>query len=175
MTNWPEILTQHGGIVWKTIRRLIEDDADARDCFQEVFVAALEFTQTRTVRNWPGFLKRLATTRALDLLRKRLRTAVVRRTLNSIAEPSSPSLPPCSVAEENELLDQLRAALAILPTDQAEVCCLRHLEGFTYEQIAEELGVTVNHVGVLLHRAKSQLQVQLAKFAPFNPQAENDR
>lgn len=175
MTDWPQVLTQHGGIVWKTVRRLIGDDAESSDCFQETFVVALEYSRKHSVRNWPGLLKRLATVRALDHLRKRMRTAtrpLLERGLDGL---SSPQRPPSSIAEENELFDELRAALAALPTDQAEVCCLRYLENMSYEQISEQLCVTVNHVGVLLHRAKSSLQVRLAAFAPVacdNPENE---
>lgn len=68
------------------------------------------------------------------------------------------------MAEENELFDHLRRALAKMPADQADACCLRFLEMMSYEEIADELGLTVNHVGVLLHRAKSALQTQLADF-----------
>jgi RNA polymerase sigma-70 factor (ECF subfamily) len=166
MTDWPEILEQHGGIVWKTVRRLIGNDADAGCCFQETFVAALEFSQKHSVRNWPGLLKRLATARALDHLRKRMRAATKSLWDRGLGELASPVRPPSSIAEENELFDQLRSALAALPPDQAEVCCLRYLEEMSYEQISEQLGATVNHVGVLLHRAKSSLQVRLAAFAP---------
>jgi RNA polymerase sigma factor (sigma-70 family) len=56
--------------------------------------------------------------------------------------------------------------LADLDGPQAQVFCLACLEGFSYEQIAEELGVTVNHVGVLLHRARSSLQERLSAHRP---------
>jgi RNA polymerase sigma-70 factor, ECF subfamily len=164
MTEWPEVLQQYGGIVWKTVRRLINDDADASDCFQETFVAAIEFSRKQPVQNWPGLLKRLATIRALDHLRKRFRSAAQPLIPEELAElVSSATLPP-SVAEEHELFDKLRSALSAMPSDQAQACCLRYLESMSYEQIAAELGVTINHVGVLLHRAK--LQIELAAFAP---------
>ena len=166
MIDWPEILREHGGIVWKTVRRLINDDADASDCFQETFVAALEFCRKRPVQNWPGLLKRLATIRALDHLRKRMRTTTRRLIDEELDEFPNSAKPPQSIAEENELFDHLRVALANMPPDQAEACCLRYLESMSYEQIAAALGVTVNHVGVLLHRVKSVLQVRLAAFAP---------
>ena len=39
-----------------------------------------------------------------------------------------------------------------------EACCLRFLEDLSYGEIAEELKITVNHVGVLLNRAKVALR-----------------
>ena len=84
-------------------------------------------------------------------------------------------MPPPAVAEENELFHQLREGLAELPADQAEACCLRFLESLSYEQIADELDVTVNHVGVLLHRAKLSLKNRLAAFAPVSDESEVNR
>jgi DNA-directed RNA polymerase specialized sigma24 family protein len=71
--DWPEIVQQHGPIVWKTVYRLLSNEADAADCFQNAFMAALDVSRTQTVRNWPGLLKRLATTSALERLRQRYR------------------------------------------------------------------------------------------------------
>jgi RNA polymerase sigma-70 factor (ECF subfamily) len=177
MTDWAEILGEYGDIVWRTVRRLLDDDADAGDCFQETFVAALEFSRNHPVRNWPGLLKRLATARALDQLRKRIRTSAVQLSADDALANniSCPRKSPSTMAEQNELFDQLRNVLAAMPPDQAEVCCLRFLENLSYEQIAEELGLTVNHVGVLLHRVKSLLRVRLAAFAPVTHyQAESE-
>ena len=41
------------------------------------------------------------------------------------------------------------------PVEKALVTLL--LEDFTYEQIAEATGITANHVGVMLHRARKKL------------------
>lgn len=166
MPDWPEILATHGGIVWKTVRRIVDNDHDARDCFQETFVAAWEYSQKHDVSNWPGLLKRLATVRALGHLRAQLRTNRVRWSDQQSQEATCSQRPPSIFVEENELHDRLRQALATMPPDQAEVCCLRYVEMLSYEEISQQLGVTVNHVGVLLHRAKSVLQTQLAEFRP---------
>ena len=71
MTDWPQIIAAYGGIAWKTARRLLNNDADAADCFQETFVAAFVLSRTQTIQNWPGLVTRLATRRELDRLRKR--------------------------------------------------------------------------------------------------------
>lgn len=166
MPDWPEILATHGGIVWKTVRRLVDNDDDARDCFQETFVAAWEYSRKNEVGNWPGLLKRMATVQALDHLRRQLRkTAGPLLEQRSIERTRLPRLP-STVAEENELFERLRSALATMPADQAAACCLRFLELLSYDEISEQLGVTVNHVGVLLHRARSTLQTELAEFRP---------
>ena len=41
MVNWDNIVAQHGPLVWRTAYRLVGCDADAADCYQEAFAAAL--------------------------------------------------------------------------------------------------------------------------------------
>ena len=40
------------------------------------------------------------------------------------------------------------------------------LEDLTYEQIAEATGISANHVGVMLHRAKKKLSGLMMEEAP---------
>ena len=40
------------------------------------------------------------------------------------------------------------------------------LEGFNYDEIAGQLRITVNHVGVLLNRARTFLRARLAAHQP---------
>src|SRR5438270_871168 len=73
MTDWSQIVQEHGPMVWRTARRLLDNDADAGDCFQRTFVSALEFARKEAVRNWAALLQRLVTARALECLRQRRR------------------------------------------------------------------------------------------------------
>ena len=69
---------------------------------------------------------------------------------------------PGQEAEADELAERLRAALAQLPADQAEVFCLSCLDKLSYREIGERLRLTTNAVGVLLHRARQRLRELLA-------------
>ncbi|MFN9940827.1 MAG: RNA polymerase sigma factor, partial [bacterium] len=60
-TDWTAIVHEHGAAVWRLARRILGDEADAGDCFQETFVAALSASRAAPVANWPGFLRRLCT------------------------------------------------------------------------------------------------------------------
>jgi RNA polymerase sigma-70 factor (ECF subfamily) len=166
MTNLSQIVQQHGPIVWKTIRRLVNHDADGADCFQRTFVSALQVSCTQAVHNWPGLLKRLATARALEFLRQRYLDAKRLTTLVDDSAVDRRAVGPVQAAESSELAEHLRLALAELDVRQAQVFCLACLEGFSYREIADELGLTVSHVGVLLNRAKSGLREQLQAHGP---------
>ena len=64
--------------------------------------------------------------------------------------------------EDAELADRLREALATLPPRQAEAFCLHCLDDLSYRAIAAELGISVDAVGLLLHRARARLRVLMA-------------
>ena len=158
MTDWKTIVDQYGQLVWATVFRLVGNHADASDCFQETFLEAVRVARREPVREWTALLRHLATVRALDLLRVRCRQ---RNRVDALADPDSlvsRAAGPRQEAEADELADRLRAALAQLPRQQAEVFCLSCLDHATYGEIGEWLEITVSAVGVLLHRARRRLQ-----------------
>ena len=53
-------------------------------------------------------------------------------------------------------------ALGQLPERQAEVFCLHALEGWEHAEIAKQMRITSDAVGVLLHRARARLRELLA-------------
>ena len=165
MTDWEAIVEREGPAVWRTVYRLLGRRADAEDCFQETFLAALRLWGRQPVRHPRAALQRLATARAVDRLRRRYRGATreARADWDTLANPA-PS--PQQQARAAELAQRLREALARLPGKQADVFCLHCLEGWAYAEVARELGVSVDAVGVMLHRARARLRVALAAWDP---------
>ena len=154
--DWPAMVRDFGPLVWKTASRLLHNEADVSDCFQETFVSALEFSRKQTVTNWPGLLQRIATARALDVLRRRGRNRIVADNDLDDRHPSrNPG--PAQQAEDADLAERLRRALTDLPAQQSQAFCLRHLDGMDYVEIASQMQITVDAAGSLLHRARARL------------------
>ncbi len=166
MTDWDDIVTRHGRVVWETAWRMLGNHADALDCYQETLLGAMEVAQRETVRDWPALLRRLATARALDLLRSRYRRAGRSRPLANESSVVSPQPGPRQLAEADDLLERLRAELAELPDRQADVFCLVALEGMSYRQVADRLELNTSAVGMLLSRARKQLRRRFASVEP---------
>ena len=164
MTDWREILSEHGEVVWQTVYRLLGNHADASDCFQKVFLDAVQVTRRERVQQWPALLRQMATARAIDLLRDRYRRRSRSEPMAAAAETTADTPLPEQEAEAAELSDHLRLALTRLPDGQAEAFCLRCVEGMSYEEIAKRLEVETNHVGVLLNRARTRLRQLLDRF-----------
>jgi RNA polymerase sigma-70 factor (ECF subfamily) len=159
--DWQAIVTDYGPVVWQTAYRLLGHHADTADCFQETFLAAFEVSCRQPVRNVPGLLVRLATTRAIDRLRQKNRHEKHQEDAPDRCDCTSDRPDPASHLQTREQTWQLRQAIGQLPPQEAKIFCLRYLSEMSYRQIARELNMRVNAVGVSLHRARAKLREAL--------------
>lgn len=173
MPNWSEVIEKHGPLVWMVIRRLVSQEADAADCFQEVFTAALQLSRKQKILSWTATLRHLATVKAMDCLRKKYRNSAIQ----SVSIPSeivdSRGYSPDSNAITGELADALRMSLACIDPRQAEIFCMVCLEAMTYQEASVVVGIQENHVGVLLNRARTALKQRLQAHAPTSRSLAN--
>ena len=170
MTDWQAVVGRHSGSVWRTAYRLLGNHDEAADCFQDTFLTALELSRREKVRNWSALLTRLATCRALDRLRQRLRRCGHEEDLADWTAVPCRNPSPVQQAQAAELGARLRKALAELPPVQAEVFALRCLNELSYRDIARQLDLKENAVGVLLHRARNRLRELLAPAPARKPE-----
>jgi RNA polymerase sigma-70 factor (ECF subfamily) len=168
MIDWDEVVRKFGPLVWRTTYRLLRNEADSADCFQQTFLAAFQLAAKETIRQWPAALVRLATARAIERLRSKLGPSSKRvEALDQSPEPTGDlSTDPVIAANEAELSEALRLALGKIDATQAQVFCLACLDDLAYREIGKQLGIKENHVGVLLHRAKAALRQELQAFDP---------
>ena len=164
MTDWNSIVRANTPLVWGTAWRLLGNQADAADCFQETFLAALEASRREPVRHWPALLARIATTRAVDRLRRRRRRSEVNGDAVGWETFPAPQAGPAKTAQDHELGARLRRILAELSEPQGTVFSLRFLSEWSNEEIARELGMTANAVAVMIHRTRGHLKERLASL-----------
>jgi RNA polymerase sigma-70 factor (ECF subfamily) len=156
--DWQLIVRKHGPGVWQTAYRLLGNETDAADCFQETFLCALEASRRQQVRNFSAFLVQVATSRAINQLRKRCREHQQNGAGADFASLPASNPGPSQQAHERDLVVRLREALGQLPQQEAEVLCLRYLYDMSYRQIGKTVGVKTGTAGVLLHRARARLR-----------------
>ncbi len=175
MPDWDALLAREGRSVWTTAYRILGNRDEADDCFQEAFLDAWKVAERgRPVRHWRGLLIRLVTARAVDRLRARLRRGRAEPVDDWESVPGvTPS--PTQPLEDAELPARLRWALAQLPAKQAEAFCLHALDGWSYLEIARQLGASTDAVGVLLHRARRRLRTLMSPTSPEPGVRESDR
>jgi RNA polymerase sigma-70 factor (ECF subfamily) len=169
--DWGRIVAEHGPAVWATVLRILQHHEDAQDCYQQVFLDALRSARRGTAQNWAGLLVSIATRRAIDRLRERIAARKrrvelpVSKALGSQAFSAQSFLADGPV-REMELRDALRAGLAALPEKQAVAFWLRSVEELSYAEIAAQLEIDANQVGVLIHRARAALRCCFADDQP---------
>jgi RNA polymerase sigma factor (sigma-70 family) len=122
LTDWHRFVREHGPAVYGTAWRILAHAADAEDVVQDVFLEAHRLHRKQAVRHWPALLRRMATCRALDRLRRR-QPAKSLTGLRLVAPGGGPDME----ASARELEERLLRALSRLPARAAEVFCLRRV------------------------------------------------
>lgn len=171
MIDWDRIVEQDGPAVWRICWRLLCNRADAEEAFQETFIAAVELSRRQPLATPRAILQHLATARSIDRLRSRQRRRNRQETVDDerLNEERAPGAAPQQDAEASELSSALRSALTELPPKQSECFTLHAIEGWSYQEIAERLGISIDHVGVLIHRARGKLRKLLARYGSTEP------
>jgi RNA polymerase sigma-70 factor (ECF subfamily) len=146
----------HGPMVAGICWRILGHRADAEDAMQDTFLQACQLAARESIHNWPGLLRRLATTCALARLRKRRSTSPFVEELVSREESPIESL------QRKELHARLRTAIANLPPREAEVFCLRYLENLSHEEIVLTLHLPYAAVTSAIYRARKRLETVFA-------------
>jgi RNA polymerase sigma factor (sigma-70 family) len=114
MTDWDQMVRQHGPVVFATAWRILSHAADAEDVVQKVFLQGYQVQQVEVVRCWEALLRQMASYRALDRLRQRRRTVPLDGSPLACEGDNSEE-----AGVERELADCLRDAIASLPPREA--------------------------------------------------------
>ena len=160
MIDWDRVVREDGPAAWRTACRILGNRQDAQECVQDAFAEAIELSRREAIGNCRALLLRVVTTRSLDRLRRRYRRRAVELTEDCPLPDRNPQ--PSQHAQDAELLDRLREALPDLPPQQSQAFVLHCVEDWSYQQIADHLGVSVGAVGMLLLRARARLKELLA-------------
>ena len=164
--SWDEIVARHSDRVYRLAYRLTGNRPDAEDLTQEVFVRVFRSLHTYTPGTFEGWLHRITTNLFLDQARRKQRIR-----FDALPEDADNRLPSAAVGPETASMDQqfdadVEAALAVLPADFRAAVVLCDVEGLSYEEIADVLGVKMGTVRSRIHRGRAMLRKELAHRAP---------
>ncbi len=163
----PEALAaEHGASLARLAYRLTGNRADAEDLVQETYVRALRALERFTPGSVDAWLRRIATNLFLDSARRRAKLR-----FDPLAEDAEERLAATGDGPERSfefahLNADVAAALLELAPDFRVAVVLCDLEGFSYEEIAETLGLKLGTVRSRIHRGRTQLRASLAHRDP---------
>ena len=165
------IVRAHQDRVYAFCLRMLSDREDALDVAQEVFLSAYRnlagFRGEASLSTW---LLRIAANRALNRIRQRAtRGAREVMSIEPQADGDSPFQPsgreedrPDRMVESRETRKILEAAIANLDEDSRMLVLLSDVEGLSYEELSEAVGIPLGTVKSRLHRARMALRKMLA-------------
>ncbi len=169
------LVDRHAPALFRSALALSASRSDAEDICQETFVAAFKSLKTfdgrASVKTW---LTRILTRRAATLWSKErhARHAVsLDRDVSSQdgarRELGGPLAGEVSVAPSTWVVDQrldLLEAIRALAPEFRQAITLREIEGLSYQEIADSLGIPRGTVESRIHRARAELRRKLSGY-----------
>jgi RNA polymerase sigma-70 factor (ECF subfamily) len=150
-------LEEHRGILVKVARSFAPAPADAADLLQEMrlqlWMSITSFAGQAKPSTW---IYRVCLNTALTWRRGRDRRDQHLEPDADITHLPAAAASPAEQAGDEELLNELYAGIHALPMFDRALMLLA-LDGLAYREIAEITGLTENHVGVSLTRARQRL------------------
>ncbi|MCH7743299.1 MAG: RNA polymerase sigma factor [Proteobacteria bacterium] len=158
--------------VFGLCRRLLNSMPLAEDATQETFMRAYRnFDSYDNKQPFWQWIASIANNHCIDLLRRRGRIQKLfgdeEVELELCESPGKQALIELIEAEDTSTLN---AAIAQLPDKYRVPLVLAYFNDSSYEQIAADLSISRNHVGVLLLRAKQHLRSSMADVGSREPQ-----
>jgi RNA polymerase sigma-70 factor (ECF subfamily) len=164
--TWEEIVEGQSDRVYRLAFRLTGNRHDAEDLTQEVFVRVFRSLSTYQPGTLEGWIHRITTNLFLDQARRKQRIRFDALSDEAAGRLTS-ALPTPDVHHLDRLFDDdVEAALSSLAPDFRAAVVLCDVEGLTYEEIADVLGLKLGTVRSRIHRGRAQLRQALAHRAP---------
>ncbi len=156
-------LGEHKGLMFKVVKAYAASPQDRDDLFQEILLQLWS-----SIRSFQGNAKettwiyRVALNTALVWKRTEKRKRKRSRTEFLDIQEISQAKGDCDELSQNQhVLDQVYNSIRQLPKSESSIVLL-YLDGLSYDEMADVLGISKSNVGVRLNRAKKKL-AQLLK------------
>jgi len=139
----------------------LKDVQEAEDAVQDVMAGIwarrAEWPQWNNI---PAYCMTATRNNCLDRLRRRRMVAVEPERASLI---SSSDKDPYEQVTNKEMIHRIRQCMDRLPSNQQQVIRLREMEGFSYNEIAEVLDMTLDQVKINLFRGRNAIKKTITK------------
>jgi RNA polymerase sigma factor (sigma-70 family) len=165
--DWTDVFARHDHWLRTVVRARLGEPQAVDEVMQEVYLAAVKqqapLLDADKVAPW---LYRLAVRQSLIYRRKQGRR---RKLVDRYAQRFQPSqsdrqeIDPLEWLLAEERREQVRDAVARLSGADAEILMLKYNENWSYQKLAEQLGISCSAVEARLHRARRRLREALTQ------------
>ncbi len=167
-----ELIRRYERPVFSLIFRMVRNREQAEDLSQETFIKVLNAIQSyRPEYKFSSWVFKIANNAAIDFLRKR---ELDTRSLDGSPHADTPELIEATALQiggrgesqldevaNRELGGMIEGAIGQLRPEYRSCILLRHVDGRSYEEIAEMLNLPLGTVKTYIHRARNELRILL--------------
>lgn len=163
--------------VYTLAYRIMGESHSAADVVQDAFILAYRRLDSYRGGSFRAWLMRIATNTAYDELRRRKRRPAT--AFDDLPGAESDDGPPVSadtptpeqVVQQGELQHAIQQCITALGDDQRLILVMSDVEGFSYQEIADQLGVQLGTVKSRLSRARTSVRHCLQAVGELLPAA----
>lgn len=148
-SHFNDVFLARRTILLRTLQRMVRNPSTAEDLLQETYLRVTRALGERAIDHLEPFVFQTARNLALDHLRANrihARTIVDDAPLADIYNVVAPDAALEDAAHANRVLQSLNASLEKLTPRQQKIFTLSRLNGCSYLEIAEQLGVSASTV-----------------------------
>jgi len=164
---WDQIVRQHWRKVFNLAYKFVGRHDEAEDLTQDIFLKIFKALRTFDRRaNFQTWLISISRNLCIDHYRsvRKERETMARDVDASELSPVSRERSPLSQLEQVDLKQIIRQALAELPPALRQAVVLRDLQEFSYQEIADQLGLPEGTVKSRINRGRFELARQLRRL-----------
>jgi RNA polymerase sigma-70 factor (ECF subfamily) len=180
-----ELVVRHQRRVYAVALGIVKDRDLAWDVSQDAFVRVHQhLSEFRDEASFATWIHRITARIAIDVLRKERpsRRSDVADVPEPVLQEAAPGVlatalgtNPQETVLRRELAGRLSEALGQLPDVHRTVLVLREMDGLSYEELAERLGIPRGTVMSRLFHARKKMQALLAGYAGIDAPGAGDR
>ena len=150
-------LKDHTGLILKVVRGSAEAPHDREDLFQDVLVNLwASISRFRGEAKETTWIYRVAFNTALGWQRNEHRRRRKHESFSQILMETTTSVDSTASTDGQEVVEKLYVAIRRLTKVDATLA-LMHLDGLSYQEMSDVLGISENYIGVKLNRIRKQL------------------
>ena len=168
-----ELISRYERPVFSLIFRMVRDKETAEDLAQETFIKVLNNIDRYLPEfKFSSWLFKIANNITIDFLRRRqIDTISIEGAPDAVTAESkrataialaSGGESPLQELESKELGEQIERAIGKLRPEYRACILLRHVEDYSYDEIAEIVKLPLGTVKTYIHRARAELREHLA-------------
>jgi RNA polymerase sigma-70 factor (ECF subfamily) len=157
------ILLRFEGDLLRYAHRIVGNEEQARDVVQETFFKLWRKDRAEIDGHLVEWLYTVCRNQAVDVRRKEQRMQTHAEETLAVHVSAAPS--PSMLAERRDSAARILDLVDRLPANQQEVIRLKFQGGLSYREISRVTGLTVSHVGVLIHTGLKSIRTKLCPSA----------